>query len=104
MVVVLTAMVIRKVINAANADANNKHRRGSSSLSDRDDQDERRKRQHKDQEMSAAEQKKLSYFQMARLGYQELVNAIIRPPRADYKVSTVLQVYYVYLYYLLHCP
>jgi hypothetical protein len=37
--------------------------------------------------MSAAEQqKKLSYFQMARLGYQELVNAIIRPPRADYKV------------------
>lgn len=30
-------------------------------------------------------QKKLSYFQMARLGYQELVNAIIRPPRADYK-------------------
>jgi len=31
------------------------------------------------------DQAKLSYFQMARLGYQELVNAIIRPPRADYK-------------------
>lgn len=31
--------------------------------------------------------KKLSYLQMAKLGYQELVNAIIRPPRADYKVS-----------------
>eukprot|EP00560_Eucampia_antarctica_P009255 CAMPEP_0197828260 /NCGR_PEP_ID=MMETSP1437-20131217/4873_1 /TAXON_ID=49252 ORGANISM="Eucampia antarctica, Strain CCMP1452" /NCGR_SAMPLE_ID=MMETSP1437 /ASSEMBLY_ACC=CAM_ASM_001096 /LENGTH=530 /DNA_ID=CAMNT_0043429425 /DNA_START=178 /DNA_END=1770 /DNA_ORIENTATION=- len=31
------------------------------------------------------DQRKLSYFQMARLGYQELVNAIIRPPRADYK-------------------
>jgi hypothetical protein len=30
--------------------------------------------------------KKLSYIQMAKLGYQELVNAIIRPPRADYKV------------------
>ena len=30
---------------------------------------------------------KLSYLQMARMGYQELVNAIIRPPRADYKVS-----------------
>eukprot|EP00977_Amphora_coffeiformis_P012547 scaffold3126_cov136-Amphora_coffeaeformis.AAC.3 len=29
---------------------------------------------------------KLSYIQMARMGYQELVNAIIRPPRADYKV------------------
>jgi hypothetical protein len=64
-----------------------KHRRGSSSLSEREDQEERRKRQHKEHEMSAAEQqKKLSYFQMARLGYQELVNAIIRPPRADYKV------------------
>lgn len=31
--------------------------------------------------------KKMSYIQMAKLGYQELVNAIIRPPRADYKVS-----------------
>jgi hypothetical protein len=30
--------------------------------------------------------KKMSYIQMARMGYQELVNAIIRPPRADYKV------------------
>jgi len=34
---------------------------------------------------AAEEQKKMGYFQMARLGYQELVNAIIRPPRADYK-------------------
>jgi hypothetical protein len=75
-----------------------KHRRASSTVSEREDQEERRKRQHQsgnkannEQEMSAAEQqKKLSYFQMARLGYQELVNAIIRPPRADYKVSTVL--------------
>eukprot|EP00525_Craspedostauros_australis_P013086 CAMPEP_0198136216 /NCGR_PEP_ID=MMETSP1442-20131203/60997_1 /TAXON_ID= /ORGANISM="Craspedostauros australis, Strain CCMP3328" /LENGTH=169 /DNA_ID=CAMNT_0043797423 /DNA_START=375 /DNA_END=881 /DNA_ORIENTATION=+ len=43
--------------------------------------EERRKQQEQQQE-----QKKLSYYQMARLGYQELVNAIIRPPRADYKV------------------
>lgn len=70
-----------------------KHRRASSSLSEREDQEERRKRQHKEQQQQqmqqelSAEQKKLSYFQMARLGYQELVNAIIRPPRADYKVS-----------------
>ena len=56
-------------------------------------QEERRKRQngssasldsHQEQDMD--EQKKLSYFQMAKMGYQELVNAIIRPPRADYKV------------------
>jgi hypothetical protein len=84
-----------------NAAAANKHRRASSSLSERDDQEERRKRQHKDQEMSAAEQKKLSYFQMARLGYQELVNAIIRPPRADYKVS-LLQLYRFYVYFFFH--
>jgi hypothetical protein len=55
-----------------------KHGRSSSA-----EGDHRGKRQH----LSASEkQKKLSYIQMARLGYQELVNAIIRPPRADYKV------------------
>lgn len=30
--------------------------------------------------------RKMGYIQMARMGYQELVNAIIRPPRAEYKV------------------
>lgn len=35
------------------------------------------------------EQQKLSYIQMAKLGYQELVNAIIRPPRADYKMEAL---------------
>jgi hypothetical protein len=62
-----------------------KHRRGSSNSDS--DQDERRKRQHTN---NSQQQKKLSYFQMARLGYQELVNAIIRPPRADYKVRIIL--------------
>lgn len=32
-------------------------------------------------------QKKMSYVQMVKMGYQELVNAIIRPPRCDYRVS-----------------
>lgn len=58
----------------------------SSSVSDAED--DRRRRQSSNQNASTKEdQRKLSYFQMARLGYQELVNAIIRPPRADYKVS-----------------
>ena len=89
--------------NGAKSDSlNHKHRRGSS-LSD-NDSEEPRKKQHmngngeagsggnrqqqqgRQEELTAAQQKKLSYFQMARLGYQELVNAIIRPPRADYKV------------------
>jgi hypothetical protein len=59
-----------------------KHRRDSSNLSS---DDERRKRQHLAAQQQQ-QQKKLSYIQMAKLGYQELVNAIIRPPRADYKV------------------
>jgi hypothetical protein len=38
-------------------------------------------------------QGKMGYIQMARLGYQELVNAIIRPPRADYKVRWISLIY-----------
>lgn len=40
----------------------------------------------KQKDGDAQDQKKPSYIQMAKMGYQELVNAIIRPPRADYKV------------------
>lgn len=67
-----------------------------SSLSDSSGQLEHRdKRQHmQNQEQPQAQQdpKKLSYIQMAKLGYQELVNAIIRPPRADYKVCTSMKI------------
>jgi hypothetical protein len=80
--------------------SHHKHRRASSTTSEHAETEERRKRQHTpnnatngsggDSAAAAAaaeeEQKKLSYYQMAKLGYQELVNAIIRPPRADYKV------------------
>lgn len=59
-----------------------KHARASS-----DESSHRGKRLHTQPETEAEKQQKLSYFQMARLGYQELVNAIIRPPRAEYKVS-----------------
>ncbi|KAL3941017.1 MAG: hypothetical protein SGBAC_004558 [Bacillariaceae sp.] len=53
-------------------------------------EDDRRRRQSSNQNMNAKEdQRKLSYFQMARMGYQELVNAIIRPPRADYKMEAL---------------
>ena len=39
-----------------------------------------------EQQSQGQDPKKMSYIQMAKMGYQELVNAIIRPPRADYKV------------------
>lgn len=69
-----------------------KHRRDSN-VSD-SSADERRKRQHKEQQLQQQQQqqlqqKKLSYIQMAKLGYQELVNAIIRPPRAEYKMESL---------------
>ena len=32
----------------------------------------------------------MSYYQMAKAGYQQLVNAIIRPPRCDYEENTQL--------------
>ena len=77
-----------------------KNQRTSSTASVRDAQEERRKRQHtshsssssldSQQEQEMSQQKKLSYFQMAKLGYQELVNAIIRPTRADYKVRNTI--------------
>lgn len=58
---------------------------GDDRTGDKTGADDRRKRQQAEQQ-TMSQQKKLSYIQMARLGYQELVNAIIRPPRADYKV------------------
>jgi hypothetical protein len=76
-----------------------KHRRGSS-VSDEED---RKKRQHTNgqQQLSSQQQKKLSYFQMAKMGYQELVNAIIRPPRADYKVSFWMHLFRLFRLLLL---
>jgi hypothetical protein len=38
--------------------------------------------------------KKMGYVAMAKMGYQELVNAIIRPPRAEYKVHTSCNYFY----------
>ena len=77
-----------------------KHRRESTNSAhsaSSANQQHRDKRQHvvanqqKQQQQLPPEQqrKKLSYIQMAKLGYQELINAIIRPPRADYKVLNI---------------
>ena len=61
-----------------------KHRRGSN-LSESSSEPQNKK-QHMQQTNS---QKKMSYIQMAKMGYQELVNAIIRPPRAEYKMEAL---------------
>jgi hypothetical protein len=49
---------------------------------------------------AADKNKKLSYIQMAKLGYQELVNAIVRPPRADYKVCMCMSIYNLFFFCL----
>lgn len=54
---------------------------------DAENSDSQQQRQQTPEGGTPIDPKKLSYVQMARLGYQELINAIIRPPRADYKVS-----------------
>jgi hypothetical protein len=41
------------------------------------------------QQQQQQTREELSYVEMARLGYQELVNAIIRPPRATYEVRPI---------------
>lgn len=65
---------------------NNNNAASGSQDEDDDDDEEDKKRQHLAAEGGAAAGRKMSYVQMAKMGYQELVNAIIRPPRADYKV------------------
>mmetsp|Transcript_9172 Transcript_9172/g.25378 ORF Transcript_9172/g.25378 Transcript_9172/m.25378 type:complete len:554 (+) Transcript_9172:189-1850(+) len=71
---------------AAAGHKHNLERKGSSG----GEADHRGKRQHTSEaEAQAAQQQKLSYIQMAKLGYQELVNAIIRPPRAEYKMEAL---------------
>jgi hypothetical protein len=54
-------------------------------------QKEQTKLKKQEEKQKAKEEKemdprKMGYLQMAKMGYQELVNAIIRPPRAEYKV------------------
>jgi hypothetical protein len=84
----------QEVVMQENSDGDDrklKHNRESSStVSEGSQQEPENKRLHSTAEQTAAAQqnpKKMSYIQMAKLGYQELINAIIRPPRADYKVS-----------------
>jgi hypothetical protein len=57
-----------------------------SSLSSTDDGDRSDADTDVERKKSNAVPGKMGYIQMAKLGYQELINAIIRPPRADYKV------------------
>lgn len=59
--------------------------RAKSEQEARDKRKANKKREKQGRADTETEKQKLSYFQMARIGYQELVNAIIRPPRADYK-------------------
>ena len=75
------------------ADPNNpmspKHPRDPEGDNHRSKRPHRSDSQLQQQQQQPEDPKKMSYVQMARLGYQELVNAIIRPPRADYKMEAL---------------
>lgn len=64
---------------------------GNSSSKSRDSETSRGqtggKSSHLDSDESAVEPEQLSYWQMIKQGYQELVNAIIRPPRCSYDIA-----------------
>jgi hypothetical protein len=49
---------------------------------------------------STTSKEEMGYVEMARMGYQQLVNAIIRPPRCIYEVSSTLLSIPVFLHYL----
>ena len=76
-----------KVLNAGTTAPNCQPKNNNTdSLSDSSD-DLRGSRRNK--KNMTDEERKLSYMQMARIGYQELVNAIVRPPRAEYKMEAL---------------
>mmetsp|Transcript_16267 Transcript_16267/g.19863 ORF Transcript_16267/g.19863 Transcript_16267/m.19863 type:complete len:477 (+) Transcript_16267:68-1498(+) len=49
------------------------------------EQSKLKKQEEKAKAKEEMDPRKMGYIQMAKMGYQELVNAIIRPPRAEYK-------------------
>jgi hypothetical protein len=77
---------------SSNEGTSAKNNRQDSTLSESSDPQTSQQQQRQNSTSSAnsadsQNPKKMSYIQMAKMGYQELVNAIIRPPRCDYKVS-----------------
>ena len=57
--------------------------RSKSTPSKRTSSSSKKKKQHRNPN------EKLGFYQMAKLGYQELCNAIIRPPRSNYPLSAL---------------
>lgn len=43
-----------------------------------------------DEDAQPNQKQEKNYLEMAKMGYQQLINAIIRPPRANYEVNTLI--------------
>ncbi|KAL3799810.1 hypothetical protein HJC23_010460 [Cyclotella cryptica] len=68
----------------------NLHRTGDASRSRRSEQQQQLQTQRRSESAArAAKDRKLSYLQLAKLGYQELVHAVIRPPRSSYTLESL---------------
>jgi len=76
-----------KVLNAGTTAPNCQPKTNNTDSSSDSSDDLRGSRRNK--KNMTDEERKLSYMQMARIGYQELVNAIVRPPRAEYKMEAL---------------
>jgi hypothetical protein len=78
--------------NGSGKNGDHKHPRSASENSSRNGnatrQHQPRSRRASGQNAASDDPAKMGYFSMAKAGYQELINAIIRPPRAEYKVRS----------------
>lgn len=74
---------------AAKSKQQNNKKKSDKSNSNKDSSSSKQKKKSGGAKKDDAKERerKMGYVQMIKMGYQELVNAIIRPPRAEYKVS-----------------
>jgi len=79
-------------VNSASSRSSWKQRRKEKKAQKKVQKDQAKQKKQEEKQKAKEEKeldpRKMGYYQMAKMGYQELVNAIIRPPRADYKVCS----------------
>ena len=87
---VSSSLSIDDSVNSSSSRASRKQRRKEKKAVKKAQKDQAKQKKIEEKQKAKEEKeldpRKMGYIQMARMGYQELVNAIIRPPRADYKV------------------
>lgn len=90
---VSSSLSIDDSVNSSSSRASRKQRRKEKKAVKKAQKDQAKQKKIEEKQKAKEEKeldpRKMGYIQMARMGYQELVNAIIRPPRADYKEESL---------------